>query len=179
MAWIGYVLMVAGAAKQATAERELGAEKKALSQFQAAQLNTMAGQERSKAQRVAAERQRKARLAKSRALALAAASGAGAGDVGMMNIYAGIDSEGEYGSELALYEGEEKARNLEMDAAATLKGGESALRYANASAKATEFSAASSLAVGMNKSYGSNSTLTEKYAPGDANQPAQSYYGYS
>ena len=82
MAWMGYVIMVLGAASEANAQHDAGKREKVLANFKATQLEGMAGEERSKSQRVAMERRRRARLAKSRALALAAASGAGACDVG-------------------------------------------------------------------------------------------------
>lgn len=174
MAAMGYVLLFAGAMKQAQAERRLGEQKNILANYKADQLTVMAGQSRAGAQRVALERQRRARLANSRALALAAASGGGAGDVGMNNIYAGIDAEGEYASEMALYEGEERARNYESDAWAERHSGAMAENYGNESANATMLTATGKLIGGF-----SSSSLTTKYSPveGDAYQPSQSYYG--
>lgn len=179
MAWLGYVLMAAGAAKNAQAQRKLGKQKNILANYKADQLDTMAGQERSKSQRVAAEKKRQMRLAMSRALAVAGASGAGAADVGMLNIYAGLEAEGEYASELALYEGEERARNLEVDAKNQRISGGFAEDYGNEAAQATMLSAAGNMYSGMSTKSAPNSTLTQKYSPvaGDAYQPAQSYYG--
>ena len=101
----------AGKAEQAAAR----ARQQSL-EHQAAQARQSAGQERAAAQRGAIEQRRKGRLLSSRALALAAASGAWAGDPTVENILADIGAEGEFRALTELFVGEERARNLEMQA---------------------------------------------------------------
>jgi len=140
-----------------------------LGQFQAQQLEQKAGQERSVSQRKADSVRRKARFAESRALALAAASGGGASDPTVVNIMSGIAGEGEIASQTALYEGEERARGLEMAAETARYEGKQAKRAGYIKAGTTLMS---SIAAG--------SSLTEKYAegfaPGDAYMPAYPRY---
>ena len=59
-----------------------------------------------------------------------------------------------------------------MDAWAMRYGGESAAKYATEGAKATSYQAVGKMMSGF-----SGSSLTAKYAPGDAYQPSESYYG--
>ena len=87
---------------------------------EAGQLDQMAGTERASSQRTAAEQRRQARLLQSKALAAGAATG-GANDPTVVNIIANLEGEGEYRALTALYEGEEKARSDEMQAAAKRK----------------------------------------------------------
>lgn len=82
---------------------------------EAVQLDQQAGQDRASSQRAAMEQRRQARLLQSRALARAAATG-GASDPTVVNILANLEGEGEYRALTALYEGEERARNSEMQA---------------------------------------------------------------
>ena len=136
--------------------------------FKAEQLDQAAGQSRAVSQRKAGEARRRARYTESRALALAAASGGGASDPTVVNIMAGIAGEGEMAAGAALYEGEERARGLEM--------GATAARMEGADAKRAGFiKAAGTLMSGY-----SDSSLTSKYAegyaPGDAYMPAYPRY---
>lgn len=104
--------------------RSAGKAEQAAAQFQAAQLQQNAVQAVAASQRAAAEERRKAQLVASRALAVAAASGGSASDVSVQNIIADLDSEGAYRAMVALYEGEEKARQLGMAAQGKLYEGE-------------------------------------------------------
>lgn len=67
-------------------------------------------------QRVAQEEDRHAKAVASRAQAVAAASGAGTGGT-VHDVISGIAKEGAYRSQLALYNGEERARILKQQAA--------------------------------------------------------------
>jgi len=69
------------------------------------------------AQREAAEQKRQSRLVASRALAVAAASGGGVSDPTIVNILAGIEGEGAYRAQVALYEGQATARRYRIQAA--------------------------------------------------------------
>ena len=79
---------------------------------QADQQRTAAIQEQAVAQRKAIEAQRKGSIMASRARAVMAASGGGV-DEKLVNSLIG---EGEYGKDVALYEGDERARNLRNQA---------------------------------------------------------------
>jgi hypothetical protein len=108
------------AAKQAKAE--------------AAQLTTKAGQERAVTQRRMIAARREGELVESRSAALAAATGGGAGDVGVQNILSGIGAETETNVGNVLYEGEERAKGLEFQAANVLAKGKAAKRASRISA---------------------------------------------
>lgn len=107
----GTAMSVAGAIGQGNAAR--GA-----ANYQAAQLQQQAGQERATSQRQAMEERRRARFAQSRLQALAAASGAGATDPTVIDLSGDIAAEGEYRALTALFGGEERARGLTMNAQA-------------------------------------------------------------
>ena len=122
-ATIGIVLTVASTAIQAAntlaagrAEQAAARARQQALEHQAAQARQNAGQERAAAQRGAFEERRIARFVESRALARAAASGAGAGDPTVENILGDIGAEGEFRALNELFIGEDRARNLEMQA---------------------------------------------------------------
>lgn len=96
--------------------------------FQAQQLEQQAGQERAASQRVAIEERRRANIAMSNAQASAAASGGGATDETVLNITGGLAAQGEYNALSALFEGEEKARGLQLQATSTRMEGKQAKR---------------------------------------------------
>ena len=77
-----------------------------------------AGQVKAVSQRVALEERRQGELAASRALAVAAASGAGVSDPTMVQVITDAQGEAAYRAAIALYEGEAKARQLRLEAAA-------------------------------------------------------------
>ena len=94
------------AKRQATATR-----------FQATQLRINAGQQVAAGQAAAFEQERQARLVASRQIALAAASGAGASDSTVANLISRTAKEGSYRAAVALYQGEDAARQMRMAAA--------------------------------------------------------------
>lgn len=94
--------------------------------FQAAQMNQQAGQERAVSQRQSIEQRRQAGLANSRVTAVAGASGAGVTDPTVLNIEGDNAATGEYNALTALYQGEEKARGLEMGATSKVYEGQQA-----------------------------------------------------
>lgn len=87
-------------------------------EFQAAQMRQQAGQTQASAQRQAFDVDRQAQYIASAALASAAASGGGASDPTVTNLIARNASEMAYRKATALYQGDERARmlNLEADA---------------------------------------------------------------
>ncbi len=140
------------------------------SDYQAAQLDQNAGQQRAASQRQAAEQRRQARLAASRVQALA---GGGSTDPSVLGLTGDIAGEGEYNALSALYEGEEKARGMEMQATsargqgdqyrksgqAALARGQVALQQGQVSNSAAKLNATSALFSGA-------SSLFTKYGDG-------------
>ena len=116
-----------GASEGMSGARESGLREAQAREFQAAQLEQRAGQEQASAQRGALEQHRLASLVSSRALAVAAASGGGVSDPTIVNLLSMIAGEGAYRAGVSIYEGEEKARNLRMSAAAARMGAASAI----------------------------------------------------
>ena len=100
------------------AARVTGQRRNVAAQFEAEQMEQVAGQSIAASQRDAAEEKRRADLVASRALALAAASGGGASDPTIVRIIANLKGEGSYRSAVALYRGEEQARRYRMGAKA-------------------------------------------------------------
>lgn len=88
----------------------IGAKRKALSDFEAQQLEDSAIESRGTGMRGAADAALKTGQVNSETLARAAASGAGASDPTVMNIIARTAGEGSYRQALAMYEGEAQAR---------------------------------------------------------------------
>jgi len=125
--WIGPALSIGGTllgasgqrsqAKAASqqADQQAEAAKKA-AEYSAVQHEYIAGQTRATSQREAAIQRHGAKLLASRALAVAAASGAGATDPTVTNIIGDIIGEGAYRAALAMYEGEEEAKQHEFNA---------------------------------------------------------------
>lgn len=93
--------------------------------FVAKQLRQNAGQAQAMAQRAAYNEDRNAKYVASAALASAAASGGGASDPTVVNLIARNAGEMAYRKQLALYEGEDKARMLNLQADATQYSGKS------------------------------------------------------
>lgn len=114
----GTVFQVLGGLSSASAAKLEGERAKVAAEFQAWQAEEQAGTAIAISQRQALEEQRQGRLAASRALAIAAASGGGASDPTIVNLLANAAGEGAYRAQVALYEGEAKARQLRLDAAA-------------------------------------------------------------
>lgn len=113
----GTLFSVIGGMGTARAARRQGAAMNAAAQFEAAQLEQNAGQAIAAAQRVKMSREQHARLIASRALAVGAKNG-GLDDPGVQNVIADIEGEGAYRAMIALYDGEERARQLRMGAGA-------------------------------------------------------------
>jgi len=112
------LLSMKGYSDAARASKISGQQARVAKQFEAEQLREQAGQVIAVSQRAAMEERRKGRLMASRALAVAAASGAGASDPTVVNLIAGAESEAALRAAYALYEGEDRARQLRIGAAA-------------------------------------------------------------
>ena len=148
----GGLMQMQGYRQAADAARVSGRRANVAKQFEAEQLDQLAGQSIAASQRDMLEQRRQADLAASRALALAAASGGGASDPTVVKIISGIKGEGAYRSAVALYRGEEEARQLHLKAGAARYEGavaeEAGANQADAygtMAKASLFNTASSL----------------------------------
>lgn len=113
---------------------------------EAAQLEAQALTERATSQRESIEQRRNARFAQSRALALSAASGASASDRSIETIISDIAGEGEYRALTALYNGEEQASSMEMQAKARRKEAKNAKVAGMISALGTILEGGSSIA---------------------------------
>lgn len=169
-----------GSDAQATQARYEGKAQQKLANYQAAQLNQQAGQQRVTSQLQAIEEQRKARLAQSRAKAVAAASGGGTGG-SVATILSRLASEGDLNANAATYEGEEAARGLEAQAAAERSSGS----YANAASRyaaknirrAGYLSAAGTLIGGGAKLYSMDPTFYSKYFPKDETTSTPRFIG--
>lgn len=140
MAQIGIPLMIAGTAmdfiggmKQAAGIASAGRAEQAQQQYLAKQMEQQAGQERASAQRSMIEANRKRDLALSRARAVSASGGGSASDI--LDILTGIESEGEYERQAAIFQGEEAAVGLEHRAAVSRFEGDQAYKAAKKAAQ--------------------------------------------
>lgn len=134
-----------------------------LAQYRARQLEQNAGQERAASQHKAEQERKQARLVQSKARAKGAAGGAIKG-TDIEDILAGLEAEGEYNAQSALYEGEEAARGMEAQADSERYGGKIGKTMAAYQARAARRGSYMS-AVG-NALQGSAS-MYEKYWPTD------------
>ena len=147
----GMIPDIFGAATKAYGQYSVGSAQEAEAQFEAKQMMINAGQAQAVAQRDAAEQVRQAKLVQSRIMAVAAAGG-GASDPTIMNLISQQAGEGAYRAALAIYRGDDKAREYRMAAEAK--------RYEGASAK----SAGMERAIGTLT--GTASSLFSKYNQG-------------
>lgn len=93
-----------------------GERLRAAAEFDAWQAERQGGVAIAISQRQAVEEHRQANLVASRALAVAAASGGGVSDPTIVRIIANARGEGTYRANVALYEGEARARQLRFEA---------------------------------------------------------------
>lgn len=115
---VGSLTESEGAREVGQAASENGKRRRVAAEFEAEQLEVLAGQKIAAAQRDAYEERRKATLVQSRALALAAASGASASDSNVVSLLANTAGEGAYRAAVALYQGEDAARTARLQASA-------------------------------------------------------------
>lgn len=113
---IGTVISVSGQMAQAKAAEATGRALQVSEQYKAAQLDQAAGQETSAAQRKRDDETHRAQLLASRALAVAGKGGGGVSDPTVMNLIADLEGEGAYRGMVAIYDGEERARQLRQGA---------------------------------------------------------------
>lgn len=144
MAHLAAAAMVAGTVLSAVGARNEGIQADRAASYEADQLENNANQGRAISQRQAIEERRKATLLESTLRNRAAASGGG-GDVGVIDLAQDIDAQGEYNAMSALYEGEEKGRNLEGAASVRRWEGKNARKAGNLKAISTVLSSAGSM----------------------------------
>jgi len=170
---VGTIMQVSGKMSAARQAEEQGRRQQAADQYAANQAEQNAGQQLAAAQRHALDETRRARLMASRAIAVAGASGGGTSDPSVANLIADISGEGAYRRSIAIYQGEENARQMRMGAAGKLYEGEVAARGGEMQASALRTSALASGVSGV-----ATATLYGKYGAGGPRASA-GYSGYS
>ncbi len=148
------VFKASAEAKAGKAEEQAALARQAALEHQAEQARQIAGQERAASQRASYEQRRQARLLSSKALARAAASGAGAGDPTVENILGDIGAEGEFRALAELFMGEDRARNLEMQADLKVFEGQQERRAGAVARQAGRGTAFATLFSGLGKAAG-------------------------
>lgn len=140
----GGIASVYGAHMQGVSEQQVSAaEARQLEQKSKAAIAT--------SQKEASEQKRRARLLQSQLIARAAASGSSVSDVGIENLLAGLEAEGEYNALSALYEGKTRADSLSYAAKVRRFEGKQAKRAGNIRAFAKGTKALSSFQGSGNK----------------------------
>lgn len=167
----GTLLSAMGQVKAGASQAEVGNNARKLAQFQAEQLRQNAGTDVAAAQRSAVDIQRQSDYVASHALAVAAASGGGASDPTVINLIARTAGETAYRKSVALYQGAEAARAANMQADATLYGGELAAAKGKQVAAASDLGAITTLVKG-------GASLFSKYGMGGP-PPVDSSAAYS
>lgn len=124
---------------------EFGIQSRQAAEFQAAQLRQNASNAAASGERQAADVDLQSRYIASAALATAAASGGGASDPGVITLMARNAAEGAYKKQVALYQGEDRARALDLSADAKEFEGKSVM--------------ANSIGVGASQFFGAGTTL--------------------
>lgn len=152
MAWAPIALAAASTVMSYEGKKQAGKAQQQADEFQAAQLKQNAGQEIASGQIAALNQDRNTSYVLSQARARAAASGGGASDPTVINLMAQIAGEGAYRSNVARYEGESKARGMNLQASGLEFSGRQAVKGANLAAASTLLSGASG-AYGMYEKY--------------------------
>lgn len=116
MAAAGIFIETMGLREQGRLARIQGERQQMAAEFNAWQAEKAAGVTLAISQRQAIEERRQADLEASRSLAVAAASGGGVSDPTIVRLLARTQGEGVYRANVALYEGEARARQLRFDA---------------------------------------------------------------
>lgn len=168
---VGNALTAMGGFQRAGNYLTVAQRNQSAAEWEAKQLEVQAGQQVASAQRQAMTEDLQGRLMASRALAVAAASGGGASDPTVMNLIARMAGEANYRRMTAMYEGEDRARQLRDQAAATRAGAKMAMQDAEQAKKVSRFGAlTNALAGGV--------SLYNKYAPQDKPAPMQQWSGF-
>ena len=137
MAVVGTGVNLVGRFVQAKAQREAGVESRQAADYEAGQLERMAGEELAAGQREGLEVTRQQELLVSRGRAVAAASGAGASDPTVIDVLSDVEREGSYRAGLARYGGAQRAQGLLAQAHATRLSGKASERGALLASRGT------------------------------------------
>lgn len=156
---IASTLQASGQLATGLAQQQHGADVQAAAEFQAQQLRQNANDAMASAQRVAWNEDRRTQYVASATLAAAAASGGGASDPTVINLIAEQATEGSYRRSVALYEGDSRARLLQLQADAREFEGKSARRSGALGLGGAVIGAGSTLLKGMAK----DSSLLQRF----------------
>ncbi len=150
---IGSIFSLIGNMMNSGASSRAGQRQQQAANFEAEQLDQNAIQAQAAAQRDALLERRRTALLVSRGLAVAAAGGGATTDPTVTRLLDDIAGEGEYRSSTALYQGEEKARVLNMQAQARRDEGAGAAEMGQSRADAYRMAGIGSLATGAASLY--------------------------
>jgi len=150
---IPIVLSVVGTALSAQGAKQQGQDIQQANIYQARQLEQNAGQAKASGQIEALNQGMQTSLMVSRARAIAAASGGGVSDPTVVNIMSRIAGEGAYRENVARYNGDTRAREMNMQAQSLRFGGQQAVNAGNINSAATLMSGGAN-AYSMYSKYG-------------------------
>lgn len=162
---VGTGIEAAGSIIGGLSHIEFGQQAQQASEFQAAQLRQNAGQAQASAQHQAYDVDRQAQYTASSALATAAASGGGASDPTVVNLIARNAGEFAYRKSVALYQGDDKARLLNLQADAKEFEGSNTAANSNMVGMSQMFAAGTSLLKGSAR----DSSLLQRFGGGGPN----------
>lgn len=151
---LGMLQGLQGNNQAASAADDAGKSQQIADNFVAAQLRQNAGQTVAASQREAGNERLKTELMASRAAAVAAAGGGAVTDPTIAKIIGDISGQGVYRQHVALYQGEEKARQMMMMADAKTYEGELAAQGGRQRAEAYRTRGASAFSSGANSLFG-------------------------
>lgn len=133
---VGTIFSLIGNMMSAKSASQQGVNIRAANEFEAKQMEVNAGQAKAASQREAMIDARKTALLLSRGVAVAAAGGGATNDPTVVKLMGDIAAEGAYRSAIDIYQGEEKARQFDMSAAAKRNEGENAAAMGESKANA-------------------------------------------
>lgn len=165
----GTSLNVGGQFLGALSHMRAGRAARQAADFEAQQLQQNAGQAQAAGQYAAEDMATRTKLLTSRALAVAAAGGGGASDPGVVSAIAGIAGEGAYRQALALYGGDERAREM--------MGAADAAKYRGRLTESNERRAAIGKTIGAGASAVRGSAQTRSLLRDYESQSLRSKYG--
>lgn len=125
------IMMIAGTVLSAASQRQQGLQQQAMANSEASQMESQAKNEFAASQIQAMEDRRQARLASSSAQALGAASGADPTSASFVKNISDIEGQGELNALTSLWNGSDRARQLNNQAKATRISGNQAAKAGN------------------------------------------------
>ena len=137
--------MIAGSVIGAASQMKQGQQQKAMAESEAQQMESQAKNEFASSQIQAMEDRRQARLATSRAQAVGASSGADPNSASFVRNISNIEGAGELNALTSLWNGSEKSRQLNNQAAMTRTSGGQAAKAANIGAMSSLLQSGGSL----------------------------------